>query len=68
MYLRATNSDDSIFVTVCSRIGTAKGPASRATEVAMSYWLVDADQARWRAVSAPRLVAPVRNGAVFRRP
>ncbi len=31
----------------------------------MAYKLIDAAQARWRAVNAPQLVALVRAGAVF---
>ena len=31
----------------------------------MAYKLIDAAQARWRAVNAPHLVALVRAGAVF---
>jgi putative transposase len=34
----------------------------------MAYKLIDAAQARWRVVNAPRLVAPpVRAGAVFHK-
>ncbi len=33
----------------------------------MAYKLIDAAQARWRAVNAPHLVALVRAGAVFHR-
>jgi putative transposase len=33
----------------------------------MSYKLIDAVQARWRAVNAPHLVAMVRAGAVFHK-
>jgi hypothetical protein len=32
----------------------------------MAYKLIDAAQARWRAVNAPQLVALVRTGALFR--
>jgi hypothetical protein len=38
---------------------------SRAAGIAMAYKLIEAAQARWRAVNAPHLVALVRNGAVF---
>jgi hypothetical protein len=31
----------------------------------MAYELIDAAQARWRAVNAPHLVALVRAGAIF---
>jgi putative transposase len=33
----------------------------------MAYKLIDAAQARWRVVNAPRLVALVRAGAVFHK-
>jgi hypothetical protein len=32
----------------------------------MAYKLIESAQARWRAVNAPHLVAPVRAGAIFR--
>jgi hypothetical protein len=32
----------------------------------MAFKLIEAAQARWRAVNAPRLVALVRTGALFR--
>ena len=35
--------------------------------IAMAYKLIDAAQARWRAVNAPHLVALVRAGAVFHK-
>ncbi|TXI56591.1 MAG: IS256 family transposase, partial [Mycolicibacterium mageritense] len=35
--------------------------------IAMAYKLIDAAQARWRAVNAPQLVALVRAGAVFHK-
>jgi hypothetical protein len=38
---------------------------ARAAGIAMAYKLIDAAQARWRAVNAPHLVAPVRAGATF---
>jgi putative transposase len=39
--------------------------ASRAAGLAMAFKLVEAAQARWRAVNAPHLVAFVRAGARF---
>jgi len=33
----------------------------------MAYKLIDAAQARWRAVNAPHLVALVRAGAIFHK-
>jgi hypothetical protein len=50
-------------VTVSSvrlRTKVTKGPGSRAAGIAMAYKLIDAAQARWRAVKAPHLVALVR--------
>jgi hypothetical protein len=38
---------------------------SRAAGLAMAFKLVEAAQARWRAVNAPHLVALVRAGARF---
>ena len=42
-------------------------PGSRAAGVAMAFKLIEAAQARWRAVNAPHLVALVRAGATFER-
>lgn len=42
-----------------------RGPGSRAAGLAMAFKLLEAAQARWRAVNAPHLVALVRAGAVF---
>ena len=44
-----------------------KGPGSRAAGIVMGYKLIDAAQARWRAVNAPHLVAQVRAGAIFHK-
>ena len=44
-----------------------KGPGSRAAGIVMAYKLIDAAQARWRAVNAPHLVALVRAGAIFHK-
>ena len=41
------------------RTKVTKGPGSRAAGIAMAYKLIDAAQARWRAVNAPHLVALV---------
>jgi transposase-like protein len=57
----------STFATVRLRTKVTKGPGSRATGIAMAYKLIDAAQARWRAVNAPHLVALVRAGAVFHK-
>ena len=42
-----------------------KCPGSKAAGIAMAYKLIEAAQARWRAVNAPQLVALVRAGARF---
>lgn len=44
-----------------------KGPGSRAAGIAMAFKLIQAAQARWRAVNAPHLVALVRAGARFEK-
>jgi putative transposase len=65
IHLRTTNPIESTFATVRLRTRVTKGPGSRAAGVAMAYKLIEAAQARWRAVNAPHLVALVRAGAVF---
>ena len=67
IHLRTTNPIESTFATVRLRTKVTKGPGSRAAGLAMAYKLIEAAQTRWRAVNAPRLVALVRNGAVFRK-
>jgi hypothetical protein len=47
------------------RTRVTKGPGCRAVGVAMAFKLIESAQARWRAVSAPRLVALARAGARF---
>jgi len=64
VHLRTTDPIESTFATVRLR---TKGPGSRAAGIAMAYKLIDAAQARWRAVNAPHLVALVRAGAVFHK-
>ena len=49
------------------RTKVTKGPGSRAAGIAVAYKLIDAAQARWRAVNAPHLVALVRAGAIFHK-
>ncbi len=65
VHLRTTNPIESTFATVRLRQRVTKGPGSRAAGVAMAFKLMEAAQARWRAVNAPHLVALVRAGATF---
>ena len=65
VHLRTTNPIESTFATVRHRTKVTKGPGSRAAGLAMAYKLIEAAQARWRAVNAPHLVALVRAGATF---
>ena len=67
VHLRTTNPIESTFATVRLRTKVTKGPGSRAAGIAMAYKLIDAAQARWRAVNAPHLVVLVRAGAVFHK-
>lgn len=64
VHLRTTNPIESTFATVRLRQRVTKGPGSRAAGIAMAYKLIDAAQARWRAVNAPHLVTLVRAGPV----
>ena len=63
----ATNPIESTFATVRHRTKVTKGPGSGAAGLAMAFKLIEAAQARWRAVNAPHLVALVRAGATFHR-
>jgi len=67
VHLKTTNPIESTFASVRLRTKVTKGPGSRAAGIAMAYKLIDAAQARWRAVNAPHLVALVRAGAVFHK-
>ena len=44
------------FETARLRQRVTKGPGSRAAGIAMAFKLLEAAQARWRAVNAPHLV------------
>ena len=66
LHLKTTNPIESTFATVRLRTKVTKGPGSKAAGLAMAFKLIEAAQARWRAVNAPHLVALVRAGAVFR--
>jgi transposase-like protein len=67
VHLRTTNPIESTFATVRHRTKVTKGPGSKAAGLAMAFKLIEAAQARWRAVNAPQLVALVRAGARFER-
>jgi putative transposase len=64
-HLRTTNPIESTFATVRHRSKITKGPGSRAAGLAMAFKLIESAQDRWRAASAPHLVALVRAGATF---
>jgi transposase-like protein len=65
IHLKTTNPIESTFATVRLRTKVTKGPGSKAAGLAMAYKLIEAAQARWRAVNAPHLVGLVRAGATF---
>ena len=65
IHLRTTNPIESTFATVRHRTKVTKGAGSKAAGLAMAFKLIEAAQARWRAVNAPHLVALVRAGARF---
>lgn len=65
VHLRTTNPIESTFGTVGHRTKVTRGPGSRAAGLAMAFKLIEAAQARRRAVNAPHLVALVRAGARF---
>jgi len=65
IHLRTTNPIESTFATVRHRTKITRGPGSRTAGLAMAFKLIEAAQARWRAVNAPHLVALVRAGATF---
>ena len=65
IHLRTTNPIETTFATVRHRTKITRGPGSRAAGLAMAFKLIEAAQARWRAVNAPHLVALVRAGATF---
>ncbi|MCX4784260.1 IS256 family transposase [Streptomyces sp. NBC_01264] len=65
IHLRTTNPIESTFSTVKLRTKVTRGAGSPAAALAMVFKLVESAQARWRAVTAPHLVALVRSGARF---
>jgi transposase-like protein len=66
IHLRTTNPIESTFATVRNRSKITKGPGSKAAGIAMAFKLIEAAQARWRAVNGAHLVALVRAGAKFK--
>ncbi|MFG2639231.1 transposase, partial [Streptomyces sp. NPDC048362] len=64
VHLRTTNPIESTF-SVTLRTKVTRGAGSPAAALAMVCKLVGSAQARWRAVTAPHLVALVRAGARF---
>jgi putative transposase len=66
IHLRTTNPIESTFATVRHRSKVTKGPGSKAAGIAMAFKLIEAAQARWRAVNGAPLVALVRAGATFK--
>ncbi|MET7719016.1 IS256 family transposase [Streptomyces sp. NPDC005407] len=67
VHLRTTNPIESTFSTVKLRTRVTRGAGSPAAALAMVFKLAESAQARWRAVTAPHLVALVRAGARFER-
>ncbi|QDN74836.1 IS256 family transposase [Streptomyces sp. S1A1-7] len=65
VHLRTTNPIESTFSTVKIRTKVTRGAGSPAAALAMVFKLVESAQERWRAITAPHLVALVRNGARF---
>jgi len=57
IHLRTTNPVESTFATVRHHTKITKGPGSKAASTAMAFKLIEAAQARWRAVNGPHLVA-----------
>jgi len=53
IHLRTTNPIESTFATVRHRTKVTRGPGSKAAGLAMAFKLIEAAQARWRAVNAP---------------
>ncbi|SEE48076.1 Transposase (or an inactivated derivative) [Streptomyces sp. 2131.1] len=62
---RTTNPIESTFSTVKLRTKVTRGAGSPSAALAMVFKLVESAQARWRAVTAPHLVALGRDGARF---
>lgn len=67
IHLRTTNPIESTFSTVKLRTKVTRGAGSTAAALAMVFKLAESAQERWRASTAPHLVALVRAGARFAR-
>ncbi|MET7906645.1 IS256 family transposase [Streptomyces sp. NPDC005355] len=67
VHLRTTNPIESTFSSVKLRTKVTRGAGSPAAALAMVFKLVESAQERWRAITAPHLVALVRVGARFDR-
>lgn len=65
MHLRTTNPIESTFSAAKLRTKVTRGAGTPAAARTMVFKLVESAQARWRAVTAPHLVALVRAGARF---
>ncbi len=65
IHLRTTNPMESTFSTVKLRTKVTRGAGSPTAALAMVFKLVESAQQRWRAVTAPHLVALVRAGNRF---
>jgi putative transposase len=65
IHLRTTNPIESTFSTVKLRTKVTRGAGSTAAALAMVFKLAESAQERWRAITAPHLVALVRAGARF---
>ncbi len=59
------NPIESTFSTVKLRTKVTRGAGSPSGALAMVFKLAESAQARWRAITAPHLVALVRAGARF---
>ncbi|MFD3327285.1 IS256 family transposase [Streptomyces sp. NPDC058701] len=67
IHLRTINPIESTFSTVKLRTKVTRGAGSPAAAQAMVFKLAESARARWRAITAPHLVALMRNGARFER-
>lgn len=65
VHLRTTNPIESTFSTVKLRTKVTRGAGSPSAALAMVFKLVESAQKRWRAITAPQLVALVRADARF---